>query len=85
MITSGAPPLHRTVPDFADAPFVAANAETLSHVAADLAASADRAAALVEIRVPPVTPKSSPSTRGPSDNEYVQTTDVPSDCQPDWF
>ena len=85
LITSGAPLLHRTVPDFADAPLVASNAETLLHVASELAASADRAAARAEFRVPPVTPKPPPLVRAPPDNENVQMTDVPSDYQSDWY
>ena len=85
MITSGAPPLRRTAPDFADAPAVTSNAGTSLHVAADLAASADRATARAEIRVPRVTPKPPPPVRLPSDNENVQATDVPSDYQSDWY
>ena len=76
MITSGAPPLRRTAPDLADAPAVTSNAGTSLHVAAYLAASADRATARAEIRVPRVTPKPPPPVRLPSDNENVQATDV---------
>ena len=83
LITSGVPPLRRAVPDSADVPLVTPSAETLLHVAADLAASADRATARAEIRVPPVTPKPPPPARAPSDTENVQTTDVSSDYQSD--
>ena len=85
LITSGVPPLRRAELDFADLPLVTPNAETLSHVSANLPASADRAAVRAAIRVPPAAPNPPPPARAPPDNENVQTPAVPSDYQSDWY
>ena len=82
---STAPPLRRTVLNFADAPSVTPHVETLLHMATNLAGPLDRATARAEIRVPPTTPKPPPPVRAPSERGNVQTTDVPSDYQSDWY
>ena len=75
-ITSGVRPLRRTAPDFADVPLVAPNSDTLLNVTSNLPASAKRATARAEIRVPPAAPRPPPPARAPSGNENAQTTDL---------
>ena len=63
LVTGGVPLLRRTAPHFADAPLAPSNADSLLTVAPNLPASADRATAREEIRVPKVAPKPPPPVR----------------------
>ena len=60
LATGGAPPLYRTVPDFAYVTVAPSNKDTLVNVAADPPEPVDRATVREEIRVPTVTPKPPP-------------------------
>ena len=59
--------------------------ESSLRAASDLANSAGRIQVSAEIRAPPATPRQPPPASVPSDQDVAQTTDVPSDYQPDWY
>lgn len=72
-------------PDFADVPLAPSHADPLFNVASNLPASADRATAREEIRVPKATLEPSRPVRVFSGNETAPTLDVPSDYQSDGY
>ena len=84
-VPRGAPRLPRTAPNFAGAPMVNPDANSLLHVASNLADSPDRTRGRAEVRAPPATPKPPPQAHVPSDRDNAQTTDAPSDNQPDSY
>ena len=85
LITRGAPPIPRTVPNFEDALKVNPNTNSLKRVAAGLLNSSDQTQVSGNIRAPPVAPKKTPAISTPSDQETVQRTEAPSDYQSDRY
>ena len=85
LITRRAPPLPRAAPNFPNAPMANPNADSLLHVASNLADAPDRTQVRAEIRAPPATPKPPPPARVPPDHDNAQMTDAASGYQSDWF